>query len=47
LARYFKSGKSLPHSQNPSYFVPEEFFAMGNKKTPNLTLNTIIKAPQL
>jgi hypothetical protein len=31
----------------PLYFVPEEFFAKWGTKTPNLPLNTIIKAPQL
>jgi hypothetical protein len=27
ISKFLKSGKSLPHSLNPSYFVPEEIFA--------------------
>jgi hypothetical protein len=35
-------GKSLPHFQYPSYFVPEELFANREQKTPNLPLNTVV-----
>jgi hypothetical protein len=34
------TGKSVPFSLYPSYFVPEEFFANGKHKAPNLPLNT-------
>ncbi len=39
-------GKSLPHLLYPSYFEPEEFFANGEQKTPNLPLITVIKTFQ-